>query len=75
MDQVQRAEHNVTTRRAVDHEGEVVESFVTRIRDKNAALKFLRKCLSLFARKSGEAKLRRANLLLQCQITSKSQYH
>jgi len=29
--------------RAVDHEGEVLESFVTRTRDKKAALKFLRK--------------------------------
>jgi len=31
--------------RAVDHEGEVLESFVTRTRDKKAALKFLRKAL------------------------------
>jgi putative transposase len=31
--------------RAVDHEGEVLESFVTRTRDKQAALKFLRKAL------------------------------
>jgi putative transposase len=31
--------------RAVDHEGEVLESFVTRRRDKKAALKFLRKSL------------------------------
>jgi len=31
--------------RAVDHEGEVFESFVTRKRDKAAALKFLRKAL------------------------------
>jgi putative transposase len=31
--------------RAVDHEGEVLESFVTRARDKKAALKFLRKAL------------------------------
>ncbi len=29
--------------RAVDHEGEVVESFVTKRRDRKAALKFLRK--------------------------------
>ena len=29
--------------RAVDHEGEVLESFVTKTRDKAAALKFLRK--------------------------------
>jgi putative transposase len=31
--------------RAVDHEGEVLESFVTRKRDKRAALKFLRKAM------------------------------
>ena len=31
--------------RAVDHEGEVLESFVTKSRDKKAALKFLRKSL------------------------------
>ncbi len=32
-------------RRAVDHEGEVLESFVTKTRDKRAALKFLRKAM------------------------------
>ena len=31
--------------RAVDHEGEVLESFVTRTRDKAAALKFIKKAL------------------------------
>ncbi len=31
--------------RAIDHEGEVLESFVTRIRNKKAALKFLRKAM------------------------------
>ena len=31
--------------RAVDHEGEVLESFVTKRRDKKAALRFLRKAL------------------------------
>ena len=31
--------------RAVDHEGEVLESFVTKRRDKKAALKLLRKSL------------------------------
>jgi putative transposase len=31
--------------RAVDHEGEVLESYVTKTRDKKAALKFLRKAL------------------------------
>jgi putative transposase len=37
--------------RAVDHEGEVLESFVTKTRDRNAALKFLRKVM----RKYGHA--------------------
>ena len=31
--------------RAVDHEGEVLESFVTKRRDRKAALKFLRKAM------------------------------
>ncbi len=31
--------------RAIDHEGEVLESFVTKKRDKNAALKFLKKAM------------------------------
>ena len=31
--------------RAVDHEGEVLESFMTKPRDKKAALKFLRKAM------------------------------
>jgi putative transposase len=31
--------------RAIDHEGEVLESFVTKARDKKAALKFLRKAM------------------------------
>ncbi|MDJ0858811.1 MAG: IS6 family transposase [Dinoroseobacter sp.] len=36
--------------RAVDHEGEVLESFVTKTRDRKAALKFLRKAM----RKNGQ---------------------
>jgi putative transposase len=31
--------------RAVDHEGEVLESFVTKRRDRKAALKFIRKTM------------------------------
>ncbi|GEO02123.1 hypothetical protein NSE01_39550 [Novosphingobium sediminis] len=31
--------------RAVDQEGEVLESYVTRIRDKKAALRFMKKAL------------------------------
>jgi putative transposase len=31
--------------RAVDHEGEVLESFVTKVRDKKAALTFMKKAL------------------------------
>ncbi|TMV06563.1 IS6 family transposase [Ruegeria sediminis] len=36
--------------RAVDHEGEVLESFVTKRRDKKAALKFLRKAMKRHGR-------------------------
>ncbi len=36
--------------RAVDHEGEVLESFVTTTRDKKAALKFLRKSMKKHGR-------------------------
>ena len=34
--------------RAVDHEGEVLESYVTKRRDRNAALKFLRKSMKRY---------------------------
>ena len=34
--------------RAVDHEGEVLESFVTKCRDRKAALKFLRKTMKRY---------------------------
>jgi len=34
--------------RAVDHEGEVLESFVTKTRDKASALKFMRKAMRRF---------------------------
>jgi putative transposase len=36
--------------RAVDHEGEVLESFVTKCRDRKAALKFLRKTMKCHGR-------------------------
>jgi putative transposase len=36
--------------RAVDHEGEVLESFVTKTRDKMVALKFLRKAMKKHGR-------------------------
>ena len=36
--------------RAVDHEGEVLESFVTKRRDKKAALKFLKKTMRRYGR-------------------------
>lgn len=36
--------------RAVDHEGEVLESFVTKTRDKKAALKFLKKSMRRYGR-------------------------
>ena len=34
--------------RAVDHEGEVLESFVTKTRDKTSALKFMRKAMKRY---------------------------
>lgn len=36
--------------RAVDHEGEVLESFITKTRDKKAALKFLEKAMRKHSR-------------------------
>ena len=36
--------------RAVDHEGEVLEVFVTKKRDRNAALRFLRKAMKRYGR-------------------------
>lgn len=36
--------------RAVDHEGEILESFVTRKRDKSAALRFIKKALKRHGR-------------------------
>ena len=36
--------------RAVDHEGEILESFVTKTRDKKAALKFLKKSMKRHGR-------------------------
>jgi putative transposase len=36
--------------RAVDHEGEVLEAFVTKRRDRKAALRFLRKAMKRFGR-------------------------
>jgi putative transposase len=36
--------------RAVDHEGEILESYVTKTRDKSAALRFLKKALKLHSR-------------------------
>ena len=36
--------------RAVDHEGEVLESFVTKRRDRKAVLKFLRKTMKRFGK-------------------------
>ena len=36
--------------RAVDHEGEVLESYVTKRRDRKAALKFLTKAMKRYGR-------------------------
>ena len=38
--------------RAVDHEGEVLESFVTKRRDRKAALKFIRKSMKRYGNRS-----------------------
>ena len=40
----------ITFWRAVDHEGEVLESYVTKRRDRKAALKFLRKSMKRFGK-------------------------
>ena len=48
--------------RAVDHEGEVLESFVTKTRDKKAALKFLRKAM----RKHGQPEVIVTDTLRSC---------
>ena len=39
--------------RAVDHEGEVLESYVTKTRDKSAALRFIRKALKRHGQAAG----------------------
>ena len=36
--------------RAVDHEGEVLKSFVTKRRDRTAALRFMRKAMKRYGR-------------------------
>ena len=38
--------------RAVDHEGEVLEAFVTKRRDRKAALRFLRKAMKRYGRRA-----------------------
>jgi len=48
--------------RAVDHEGEVLESYVTKRRDRKAALKFLRKTMKRF----GHPHVRRDLILATC---------
>ena len=48
--------------RAVDHEGEVLESYVTKTRDKKAALKFLRKAM----RKHGQPEVIVTDRLRSC---------
>ncbi|GGH41758.1 putative transposase [Cribrihabitans marinus] len=48
--------------RAVDHEGEVMESFVTKTRDKKAALKVLKKAM----RKHGQPELNVTDRLRSC---------
>ena len=41
-------ERHITLWRAVDHEGEVLESYVTKRQDRKAALKFLRKAMKRY---------------------------
>jgi putative transposase len=50
--------------RAVDHEGEVLESFVTKTRDKKAALKFLKKAMR--SARSGRGLRHRQAPVLRC---------
>jgi putative transposase len=57
--------------RAVDHEGEILESFVTKDRDKAAALKFMKKALNFLVKRIASierpvALSRRASLLNAC---------
>jgi len=48
--QVETSCHPTDSTRAVDHEGEVLESYVTKKRDKAAALAFLKKALKRHGR-------------------------
>ncbi len=43
--------------RAVDHEGEVLEAFVTSTRDRKAALGFLRRAMKRYGRPEGHCQL------------------
>jgi hypothetical protein len=47
--------------RAVDHEGEILESYITKARDKDAALRFMKKAL-----KRPTLPMNRSNVLLSC---------
>ena len=47
--------------RAVDHEGEVLESYVTKRRDRNAALKFLRKSMKRQPQRASSSRRSRAS--------------
>ena len=53
--------------RAIDHEGEVLESFVTKTRNKKAALKFLRKAM----RKHGQPNVIVTDRLRSCAAAMK----
>ncbi len=53
--------------RAVDHEGEVMESFVSKRRDRKAALKFLRKTM----KRHGEANIFVTDKLRSCGAAMK----
>lgn len=53
--------------RAVDHQGEVPESFVTKRRDRKAALKFLKKTMKRYGQPSGSLAQWQTEQHLQCQ--------
>jgi putative transposase len=52
--------------RAIDHEGEVLESYVTKEHDKAAALKFIKKAMNVKRRAIGTPYRRRIGTPLQC---------
>ena len=58
--------------RAVDHEGEVLESFVTKTRDKKAALKFLKKTMKRHFAGCEVCRNSRPSTLLSANISTRN---